>query len=377
MKLTKSIVGFIVLFAIGLLVIGCGVQTAQQGTTTADSGELVFGFLEPLTGDVSFIGQQNLEAAKMAVEEINAAGGVNGRMLRLIAEDGKCDAGTAATAGSKLINVDGVKYIVGGGCSGETLAVAPLAERSQVIMMSPVSSNPDITNAGDYIFRNYVNDNDAGKITAQTMFQNGHRKVAMLYSLNDWANGVAAVFEAEFTRLGGQIAKESFVQGETDLRSIIGKVQASGADSVALFEYTQGAIAFFKQSEELGLDVPVYGADTLSDPDIAEGAGAAYNGARYVILKDGASQEFRAKMAQRTGGVELVPGSTNAYDAVMILARAVANAGDNTTAVKQWLYAMPPYAGETGSIQFDSNGDLASAQFSLYEIQNGKSVVIG
>ncbi len=377
MRFTKIVIGLVALFAISLLVVGCGAQTGQQRTAGSDSGELVFGFLEPLTGDASFIGQQNLQAAELAVSEINAAGGVNGRMLRLIAEDGQCDAAEAATAGNKLINVDGVKYIVGGGCSGETLAVTPLAERNKVIMLSPVSSSPDITNAGDYIFRDYVNDNDAGKVVAQTMFQNGHRKVALLHSLNDYSNGIAAVFEAEFTRLGGQVATQSFAQGETDLRSVIGKVQAAGADGVALFEYTQGAITYFKQSAELGSDLPVYGADTLSDPDIAEGAGAAYNGVRYVILKDAASSAFRAKMAQKTGGAELVPGSTNAYDAVMILARAVANAGDDTTAVKQWLYAMPPYAGESGTIKFDSNGDLENPQFSLYEIQNGQSVVIG
>lgn len=296
----------------------------------------------------------------------------------MIYEDGKCNAKDAASAGNKLINVDKVKYIIGGSCSGETLAITDLAESKKVIMLSPLSSSPDITNAGDYIFRDYVNDNDAGKKVTKEMYKAGIRKAALLNSLNDYSEGLASVFAKEFKKLGGEVViTESFAQGTTDFRSMISKIKAKKADGVVVFEYTTGLVAFFKQKEELGLEALIYGADTFSDPAIIEGVGAAFDGVRYVVLKDSASNDFKTKLALKAGRDDLTVGSPNAYDAVYILANAINAVGDDSTKVKEWLYQMPTYEGESGSIKFDSNGDLVSAEFSLYEVKDGQPVVVG
>ncbi len=379
MILKKYMIVVLALVAL-VLIVGCGTDSGEVQVVEKGSGsdKIMFGYLGPLTGDVSFIGQQNKAAVELAVEEINNAGGINGKMIHVVYEDGRCSAKDAASAGSKLISINRVDYIIGGACSGETLAVAPLAEANKVIMMSPVSSSPDVTYAGDYIFRDYVNDNDAGRIVAEKMYEAGHKEVALLFSLNDWAQAISEVFKKEFEALGGTVTfEESFVQGSKDLQSVVTKVKSSGADGVAFFEYTQGAVAFFKQKEELGLDVPVYGADTLNDPEIAEGAGVGFDGTKYVILKDAYSDEFKAKIAAKTGESDVKIGTANSYDAVKILAKAISEVGDDTTKVKEWLYNMPLYDGESGSVAFDENGDLADAEFSLWEVQNGESVVIG
>ncbi len=375
MKMNKNLI-LVISIIVMFLVASCAPQAADDGK--AEVGEVVFGFVEPLTGDVSSYGEGNKQAVELAVNEINAAGGIAGKTLRVIYEDGKCNAKDAVNAGNKLINVDGVKYIIGGLCSGETLAIAPLAEDKGVIMMSPGSSSPDITNAGDYIFRDYVNDNFVGAILAEEMYNAGHEKVALLYSLNDYSQGLAAVFVSEFEALGGEIVyEESFVQGTKDLRSLVSKAKEAKADGITFLGYTQSSIAFFKQKKELGLDVPVYGADVFADTEIVEGAGAAFDGTRYLILADSASEEFKAKMKAKTGEDDLKLASANAYDAVYVLASAVNAVGDNPAEVKDWLYVMEEYSGESGPISFDENGDLEEASFELWEIQAGKPVLVG
>jgi len=349
---------------------------AQQAPEVQD-GPIKIGFVGPLTGDVSFIGQQTLSAVELAVEEVNTAGGINGRMIELIVEDGKCNAKDASTAGNKLISVDKVKYIIGGECSGETLAIAPVAEANQVVMLSPVSSSPSVTDAGDFIFRDYMSDNAAGKKVAEVIYNSGATKVALLHSLNDWADGVSSVFATEFEALGGEIVvDESFEQGSADLRNVVTKVKASDAEAVALFEYTNGAITYFKQAEELGVNLPTYGGDTFADPAIADGAGAAFDGAQYVAPANFATDEFRAKLLARSGDDDLVVGTPNAYDALYIFANAIEAVGDDSVKVKEYFYVMEPYQGESGLISFDENGDLTEAPLAVNEIVNGKSVVV-
>lgn len=375
----KNILIGISMLVVLLLVVSCSPDGSTQVVkkSTADAGEIVFGAVGPLTGDVSVVGLNNKIGVELAIEEINAAGGINGKTLKVIYEDGRCNAKDASNAGNKLINVNNVKYIVGAACSGETLAISPLAEEQKVIMMSPLSSSPDITEAGDYIFRDYVNDNDAGRVLARKMFAKQHRKIALLYGLNDYARALAAVVEKEFTKLGGEVViEESFAQGTTDLRSVLTKVKSSDADSIVMLEYTTTLVAFAKQRKELGVELPFYGADTYSDPALIEQAGAAFDGAKYVLLKDSSSSEFKAKIRAKTGGEDVQVGTANAYDAVKILAKAISTVGDDTTKVKEWLYGMPAYRGESGSIKFDRNGDLEDVRFEMFEIQNGESVLI-
>jgi len=371
-KSSKVIFG-IVIFAIILVII----ISFFIGAGSSDEGVIKFGFLAPLTGDVSSIGQQAKAAVEIAVDEINGAGGIDGKMIKVVYEDGKCNAKEAASAGSKLINVDGVKYIIGGGCSGETLSVAPIAEQNKVLMISPTSSSASVSKAGDYIFRNYASDGDAGKILAKKIKEDGYTKVAVIWSMNDWGQGLADVFSEEYGSLGGEIVlKESFVQGSNDLRAIITKIKASDSEAVVLFEYTSGTINFFKQKEELGLDVRIYGTEVFIDPTIAEAVSSELEGTRYVSLKSSYSEEFRQKVLDYTGDTDVQLGAPQSYDVVYLYKNAIEAVGDDTEKVKEWFYNMPPYSGESGSIKFDFQGDLEFVEYDYWEIHSGKSVLI-
>ena len=148
-----------------------------------------------------------VQAKRMAVDEINAGGGVDGRPLELIVEDSKCTAQDAITAYRKLTDVDGVKIILGTSCSGAMLGAAPLAEADGVILFSGLASNPDIANAGDYIFRTQISDVEVGIATGNALWTDGVRALATITETTDYAEGVRRTtverFESPGRRGGG------------------------------------------------------------------------------------------------------------------------------------------------------------------------------
>ncbi|MFA6269497.1 MAG: ABC transporter substrate-binding protein, partial [archaeon] len=182
--------GVIALIVLAIIAIGFNV-TQINGNFTAGAKETIkIGYLGPLTGDMASIGEGQLKAVLLAVDEINSKGGINGAKIELIAEDGTCDGKAAITAMTKLVEVDNVKYVVGGQCSSETIAAAPLAEKNKVLLLSPLSSNPNITTMGDYIFRNYPSDSYQGKIAAEYVANTMHlKKAAILSCLSDYCVG--------------------------------------------------------------------------------------------------------------------------------------------------------------------------------------------
>ena len=156
----------------------------------AEQEPLRLGVMESVTGPGETYGTVAVQAKQMAMDEINAAGGINGRMLELIVEDSKCNAQDAITAYNKLTDVDGVKIILGTSCSGAMLGAAPLAEAEGVILFSGLATNPDIANAGDYIFRTSLNDAQLGVDTGNVLWADGVRRLATISESTDYAEGV-------------------------------------------------------------------------------------------------------------------------------------------------------------------------------------------
>jgi branched-chain amino acid transport system substrate-binding protein len=338
-----------------------------------ENNNIKIGFIGPLSGDYASVGEIISYSVSLATKEINNKGELN---IKVIYEDGKCNAKDALTAGNKLINIDKVDYILTG-CSSGTLALAPIAEQNKVLLMAYASSAPAVTNAGDYTFRVYKNDLDAGKSAAEYMYRNGIRKVGALWALNDYTQGLTLTFINEFEKLGGKVVfKESFETSLDDFRPIITKMKNKGIEAVFLADYTNGVINYFEQSVELNFNVPVYGADNLDDPKIAETLGSIFDGSRYVAATESSSQGFKDKIKEGTGG-SLVIGVANSYDGMNILVKAIEEVGKNPEDVKNYLYTMPVHKGESGMISFDENGDIRRVQFELREIQNGQPVVVG
>src|SRR3989338_8967946 len=166
-KEVKLFWGVVALAVVIIIVALARTPSGGPGSGALPQGSVKIGVVVPLTGNKAAYGIPLRRAAELALEEINMGGGIAGKPLEAVWEDGKCEAKDATAAAQKLINVDGVKIIFGGVCSSETLAMAPLTEAAKVLVVSPSATSPDITAAGDYIFRTAPSDAAAGSVAAE------------------------------------------------------------------------------------------------------------------------------------------------------------------------------------------------------------------
>ncbi|MFH0949541.1 MAG: ABC transporter substrate-binding protein [Candidatus Aenigmatarchaeota archaeon] len=359
-----------------LMAVGYIVALLSTPTGKVTNETIKIGFIGPLTGEVGEIGLRAQEAVNLAVEEINAQGGINGKKLEIIYEDGRCNAKAAVEAANKLINVDKVQVILGGLCSGEALAIAPLAEQNKVVLLSSCASAPKVSDAGDFIFRDMPSDTFQGSFGAEYVYNTlGIKKVAILHTIGDYGNGIKDEFKKRFLELGGQIvAEESFEQDATDMRAQLTKIKVMKPELIYMPAYTQGASLILKQSKELGVDAKFLDSDAGDDPRIIELAGEGAEGFR-ITVQDPGSEKFAQAFKEKFGHDVLVCTSYS-YDAVNILAQALKKVGNNGEAIKNELYNVKDFKGETGVTGFDKNGDRITASYIIKKVKNGKFEVI-
>lgn len=341
-----------------------------------------FGFIGPLTGDGASYGQSEKNAVELAVKEINEKGGVNSKLLEIVYEDGKCEGIGSVTAANKLINLDKVKVILGGICSGETLAVSPITEENKVILFSAFSTNADITKAGDFVFRNAPSDLEGGKQAAEMVFNDGHRKAAVLSENTDYAQGVRNVFKEHFKALGGEItADEVYEPEDKDYRTQITKIKQSLPGAV-FFSPQTGVSAGLsvKQTKEQKVNVPYYGTVLFSGGDALTNGGDALNGLKFVDAP-GLSEDnpkavsFLGKYLQNypEPSSDYMVGAR--YDSVYLIAEAIESCEEvDTTCIRNYLYNLVEYDGVIGKYRFDQNGDLVGIKYIIKQIVGGEIV---
>jgi len=350
--------------------------SGKDGVTPAEGESIKIGFIGPLTGDAANLGQNIKAATALSVEEVNNAGGINGRPLEVIYEDGKCNGKEAANAANKLINVDKVPVIFGGACSGETSSFTGAAEQSKTVTLSYCSSAPSITNAGDYIFRDYPSDLFQGSFAANYIFNTlAKKKVAVIYVKSDWGSGIKDVFINEFKKLGGEVVlDEGYEQTSRDLRTQLTKAKSSNPDLVYFLGYTEASIPALKQAAELKLGVPMFGGDAWDDSKIFTDSGEASNGIMYSVAYAPLNESFKAGMKVKVGGDEITACSPQAYDGIKILAQVMSKVGVDPEAIKNELYKVNYTGGVSADkISFDQNGDLIGASYIVKVVKDGKS----
>ncbi|HLD12441.1 MAG TPA: ABC transporter substrate-binding protein [Candidatus Nanoarchaeia archaeon] len=346
--------------------------------SSAEKTTVTLGYITPLTGEVANYGESSRGGAEIALAEINAAGGIDGMPLQLIFEDGECKAQSATTAAQKLINVDQVKIITGTVCSAETLAVAPLAEENNIVLVSVASSNPSITQSGDYIFRVWPSDAGQGKKMAEYALAQGYKNVAVMNQLSDYNVALAETFITNFEAGGGTITNQEAYPAETkDFRAQITKIKGKQPDAVYFVPYAEGGLVA-KQLRELGITVPLLSAETFATPEILKDAGNAAEGVVYATpAYDDKSEKAQAVMKKyiELYGKEPSFGviTMHAYDAVHLLAGIMQDCGTDATCVKDALYNVKDYDGAAGRLTIDSNGD-ALKDFQLMVVNDGQFV---
>ena len=334
------------------------------------------GVMESVTGPGETYGNVAVQAKQMAVEEINAAGGVNGRMIELIVEDEKCNAQDAITAYRKLTDVDGVKIILGTSCSGAMLGAAPLAEAEGVVMFSGLATNPDIANAGDYIFRTSMSDAQVGIDTGNVLWADGIRTLATITEATDYAEGVRRTSVEQFEKRGGQIVgEERYASDVTDFRSQLTKLLNANPDGLhvaAQSEFTGGTIV--KQARELGYAGPIYSDIVPIGTTALEIAGDAATGMKAITADldpaNSKAQEVIANFRTKYDYVTLPWYLGSAYDDVYITAECLKQTEDDQDAdgFRDCLYGIT-WSGAIGdNYSFDSSGEVVGLANVVVEI---------
>jgi len=358
---------------IGMVVLGiayalaaCGAMSLGSYSAAAESEPITIGAVLPLTGDAAHWGIPPRNGAELAVDEINAAGGLGGRKLQLVVEDDRCQPAEGIAVFDKIMASANPPAILGAVCSGVTLAIAPLAEARKTALISPASTSPKVTSAGDFVFRVIPSGDLRGKVFAEYLYQQrGLRRIAVLHIDNEGGIGGSNAFRAEFTQLGGTIVlEERYPQGATDLRAQLTKIKATDADGIMVGSYPPDTIVVLRQARELGLQQPLFvQTEAVQNPEVLREAGDAANGVHYILaaaatgeVPDRFARAYEAKFGKKP---ELF--AAEGYDIIRLIADAVtANLGKPVSGsdIRDFLYRVRDYAGASGTITFDRNGDV-------------------
>lgn len=346
----KKFVGALSLAMAGLLVLGCSGKSEDV---------IKVGSIGPLSGPVAVYGVECKNGIELAVEEINAAGGVNGKMLKIVAEDDEGNPEKSVSAYKKLTTKDGIKLVIGSLTSGCTQAITQLAQAQKVLQIAPAATAPAITDAGNFIFRTCFIDPFQGTVGGKFSYDTlGSRKAAVLYDIgNDYSVGLTDNFVATFEALGGKIvAKESYATGDKDFNAQLTKIKNANPDVVYLPDYYGTVALIAKQLRAQGINTPIVGADGWDGMNNDNAGDEVLNGFysnHYATdSTEGAVQKFVESFQAK---YNKVPNAFAAlgYDSVYMLKDAIAAAGSaDSEAVRD---ALEKTDGDyvTGHLTFD------------------------
>lgn len=348
----------------------------DQPAGANDTGDIVIGEYASLTGTTATFGNSTHRGVQMAIDDANAAGGVNGRKLRLVVEDDQSKPDIARTVVTKLITQDKAVAILGEVASTRSMAAAPVCQQYKVPMISPASTNPAVTDAGDYIFRVCFTDDFQAAVVGYFAYEQGYRKAAIFKDIkNDYSVAFAANFAKEFTKRGGTIVGEQvFQEGDTDFKAQLTSLSAAKPDAVLIPGYYSEVGTIARQAREVGLKVPLLGGDGWDSPKLVPGAGGpggALEGCFFSNhyfskdLKEEATQQFLAAFKKK---YDTDPDALAAlgYDAGKLLVDALKRAGSTDSAkLRDAIAATKDFPGVTGKITLDEKRNARKAALIL------------
>jgi branched-chain amino acid transport system substrate-binding protein len=340
-------------------------RTGNVFSPVADPAEIRLGCILPETGELAKYGRTSRAAIEIAIDEIGHDPDYPHTDFVAIFEDDGMSSKQGISAARKLLDVDKVRVIIGPLASSITKAVAPLAERAGVVLLSPGSSAPGIREIGKFIFRNCLSDVYEGKKMSNFVFTRlGLHRIAIYYIKNDFGEGLRMVFKSNFQQLGGNIvSEEGFQQQARDHRSSLIKIKETNPEGVYLIGYDE-MVSVFRQAKELGFETQWLGTTFLNDPDLVAKMG---NDADSTVLAAWAYnpnspapriRRFASLIREKTGGLEPDVFCANAYDAVYLIREAVQKGGPSSEGIQRGLLEIKGFEGVTGKTEFDSMGEV-------------------
>jgi len=361
--------------------IGCK-KTGEAGSTGGGTSatEIVIGHYASMTGSTAHFGQDTDRGVRLAIEEANAGGGVLGKKLKLVTLDDRGDSAEAANAVSRLIDVEKASAVLGEVASSLSLAGGRVAQRRKIPMISPTSTNPKVTEVGDYIFRVCFIDPFQGKVMA-TFARNNLKfdKVAILKDVkNDYSIGLADAFQKAFVAAGGTIvAEQSYSQGDTDFSAQVTAIRGTPAQAVFVPGYYSEVGTIARTADRLGLKVPLLGGDGWDSPDLFKIGGDAINGSYFSdhFAPDAATPKAQAFVANFTKKYGQAPTGLGAlgYEAALVLIDAIKRTGKNDpVGIRDAIAATKDFEGITGKITIDAQRNPEKSAVVL-KVEGGKA----
>jgi branched-chain amino acid transport system substrate-binding protein len=363
--------------ALGLLLLAC-----------SGSGNIKVGLVVPLTGDVKTFGESARNGAMLAFDEANAAGGINGKQIQVVATDDKNDPTETSNAGAKLIDMDQVVAIVGSVSSKCSAPLSDKCEAAKVPMITPTSTNPKVTVGEDgkrkaYVFRACFIDPFQGTVGARFVLDSLKAKTAaVMYDVgNDYSKGLADFFRAAFEKGGGRVpAFESYAKDDVDFSAILTKLKLSNPDVLFIPDYYNKVGLIAKQARQLGIKSVLLGGDGWDSPEMTKIAGEAIYGGYFTnhYSPDDPRPEvqqwvakYQAKYGQRPDAL-----ATLGYDAALLLIEALKKSPNLTRdEIKTALQGITDFPCVSGKITFDADGNpIKSAAVLQYTAEGQKYV---
>lgn len=347
-----------------LLALAFSCSRPGADNTTSTNSTIKIGYFGDLTGPTFNFGQSAINGVLMAASEINQSGGINGRQIDVVIDDDKGGPEEAARLTAKLIDQDKVVAIIAGGTSGNSRAAAPKAQASHIPMISPSSTDPAVTQTGNYIFRACFVDTFQGEVMASFAVNSlKAKKAAILFDFNSsYSKGLTDYFKLSFIRLGGSIVSEqTYTQGDADFKGQLSTVRSAEPDVIYIPGYYGEVALIAKQARMIGLAQPLLGGDGWDAPELWQLGGDALNGAyisTHYSVDDPAPaiQQFVDLYKKRYGNLLPDAHAALAYDAARLLFVAIARTGSTDgDKLRDALAQTKNFNGVTGVISMDAN----------------------
>lgn len=357
----------VVVSVVFLGIMGC----TNKSETAAPANEVIVGEYGSMTGNEATFGQSTDKGIRLAIDEKNATGGIKGKHIRLVAEDNQGKQDETAAVVRKLITRDHIVALLGEVASNRSLIAGPIAQQAQIPMISPSSTNPDVTKVGDYIFRVCFIDPFQGPVMARFAKENlKHNKVAILKDLkSDYSLGLAEYFTKKFKELGGEIVAEAtFQNGDTDFKAQLTQIRSHQPQAIFVPAYYTEVGLIARQARQLGIKAVLLGGDGWDSPKLFEIGQDAIEGSYFsnhysTESPVPATQEFikkyKIKYHETPDGL-----AAAGYDAANVLIAAMERAPELTpVAIRAAIAATKDHPGATGNITINAERNADKEAF--------------
>ncbi len=352
--------------AVGYLSFSAGCKPSTDSAQDPASGPIKVGEYASLTGGEAAFGQSSHKGTQLAIDEVNSAGGVLGREIQLITEDNQSKAGESTTIVKKFINRDRVVAVLGEVASSRSLEGAPVCQAAGIPMVSPSSTNPKVTETGDYIFRVCFIDPFQGKLLAEFAAKTLKAKKAAILSdvSSAYSVGLAEFFRESFKSAGGEIlAEQKYASKDKDFKAQLTAIRASNPDAICVPGYYTEVGLIVKQARELGITVPIFGGDGWEAPELIKIAGGdalqnTFYSTHFSPAQDTpmAKKFVEAFKAKYNGEVPDAMAALG-YDSALALIEAIKKAGSTEPAKIRDALKATDFNGVTGRTKLDARRD--------------------